>query len=120
MARPRRSRLEVAGDKILKAARAAGAAQSYYFETTFARYRRQLKLLAELEEVLDESDLLVEKSYVKGRANLYANPAIAQYNATADAANRTMAALLRIVDAFKPDGADRPPGDELMDFIDRK
>lgn len=119
MARPRRSKLEVQGDKILKAARAAGAEQSYYFETCFARYRRQLKLLAEIEAILDEGEVLVTKEYVRGRENVYANPAIAQYNATADAANRTMAALLRIVDAFKPDAGDKTPGDELLDYITR-
>ena len=119
MARPRRSKLEVQGDKILKAAREAGAEESYFFETTFARYRRQLKLLAELDAVLDDGEVLVTKEYVRGRENVYANPAIAQYNATADAANRTMAALLRVVDAFKPDAGDKPKGDALLDYITR-
>lgn len=67
MARPRRSKLEVQGDKILKAAREAGAEESYFFETTFARYRRQLKLLAELDAVLDDGEVLVTKEYVRGR-----------------------------------------------------
>lgn len=118
MTRPRRTKLEVQADKILRAARDAGLEESYFFETTFARYQRQLKLLGELEAILDDANLMVTKEYVRGRENLYANPAIAQYNSTADAANRTMASLLKVLEAFRPKDKDEP--DALLEYINRR
>lgn len=117
MARPTKTALERQAAKILRLARESGAEESYYFETTFLRYQRQLKILGDLEAAMDSADVLVEKEYVKGRANLYANPAVVQYNSTCDAANRTVMALLKIIAAFKPI-ADKP-GDELLDYIGR-
>ena len=117
MAGQRRTRLEVQAAKILKAAREAGLEESFLFETTFARYTRQLKLLTELEAVLDGGELLVSKEYVKGRENLYAHPAAMLYNSTADAANRTMASLLRIIEAFRPEEPKK--SDPLLDYIAR-
>lgn len=113
-----RTSLEEQAEKILESAKAAGVEESFYFATTFARYQRQLKMLADLEVVLDEGEALVEKEYVKGRKNLYANPAIAQYNSTADAANRTVATLLKIVATFRPEP--EPAGDALKGFIERR
>lgn len=118
MAETVRTSLEKQADEILRLAREADAEESYYFETTFRRYQRQLKMLADLEEVMDTEDVLVTKEYVKGRANLYANPAIAQYNSTADAANRTVATLLKIVAAFRP--AERTPDDPVRAFVERR
>ncbi|MEL7667711.1 MAG: hypothetical protein AAGU73_05875 [Actinomycetota bacterium] len=117
MARPTRTALERQAQKILRLAREAGVEESYYFETTFLRYQRQLKILGDLEAAMDSADVLVEKEYVKGRANLYANPAIVQYNSTADAANRTVMALLKILATFKP--SQDQPKDELLDYIGR-
>ena len=117
MAGHRRTKLEIQAAKILEAAREAGLAESFLFETCFSRYTRQLKLLTELEAVLDDAELLVSKEYVKGRENLYAHPAVAQYNSTADAANRTLATLLRIIEAFRPEEPKK--SDPLLDYIAR-
>ena len=117
MAGHRRTKLEIQAAKILKAARETGIEESFLFETTFARYTRQLKLLTELEAVLDGGELLVSKEYVKGRENVYAHPAPMLYNSTADAANRTMASLLRIIEAFRPEEPKK--SDPLLDYIAR-
>ena len=77
-----------------------------------------MKLLTGLEAVLDglgDGELLVSKVYSGGVENLYAHPAVAQYNSTADAANRTMASLLRILETFKPD--EPPKSDPFLDYV---
>ena len=87
--------------KILEAAQKSGAEQNFLFVTTFLRYRVQLKILADLERELAENDALITKEYVKGRENLYSNPAISAYNKTADSANRTATTLMKIITTLK-------------------
>lgn len=100
----------------LRLAGERGLEDSFYFVTTFQRYQVQLGILEDLQRVLEAEEVLVEKTYVKGRPNLYANPAIAQYNATADAANRTVSTLLKIVGG----SADDPPRDRLVEFLQQR
>jgi len=66
----------------------------------------QMTILADLEKQLGQDELLVTKEYVKGRRNLYANPAIGEYNRTADSANRTVATLLKIILSLRPEGGE--------------
>lgn len=55
--------------------------------------------------------MLVKKEYVKGRGNIYTNPAVTEYNKTADAANRTVQTLMRIINGFGKSDAERDGGD---------
>jgi len=87
--------------KILKAAQKSGVEQNFLFVTTFKRYQVQLKILMDLEVELSEGDALVTKEYVKGRKNLYTNPAINSYNRTADSTNRTATTLMKIITTLK-------------------
>ena len=103
--------------EILRIAREHGVEQNFFFITTFKRYQVQMTILADLEKRLDQDELLVTKEYVKGRQNLYANPAIGEYNRTADSANRTVATLLRIILSLRPEGGE---DDELLKFIGRR
>lgn len=107
--------LERKAAEILSAAEECGVEESYYFLTTFRRYQVQLGILADLERALGEDDVLVTKEYVKGRANLYANPAVAEYNRTCDSANRTVATLLKIVGTRPP----AEPDDPVAEFVRR-
>ena len=66
-------------------------------EKLFKRYQMQLVMLYELEKSIKEDGILVEKEYVKGRKNLYSSPAVKDYNATTDSANRTVATLMKII-----------------------
>ena len=116
MPRKAKTKLDKQADEILRLVEDTGTEQSYFFTTTFARYTQQLKMLAELEKVLASEEVLVTKTYVKGRENVYANPAIAQYNSTADAANRTVATLMKIITTFS---SDEPEHDALMEFVNR-
>lgn len=83
--------------EILKAAEESGAQSNFFFVTTFKRYQVQLNILTELEKAIKEGGTLVSKEYVKGRKNIYSNPAIQDYNRTTDSANKTVSTLLRIL-----------------------
>lgn len=88
-------------DEILKMAETAGLQENYFFKTTFQRYQVQIGILAELQKTIESSETLVEKEYVKGRGNLYTNPAITEFNRTTDSANKTVTTLIKILKGFK-------------------
>ena len=93
--------LNAQAEQILEAAKNSGVEQNFLFITTFRRYQVQLNMLTLLEKEMKESETLITKEYVKGRKNLYTNPSIAAYNRTADSANRTAAALIKIIVSLK-------------------
>lgn len=100
--------------KLLQEAEEKGVSTNFFFVTTFKRYQVQMKILGELEKHMDEEGAMVTKEYVKGRKNLYTNPAITEYNKTATAANGTVSTLINIVKSF----SDETPGSsKLMDLI---
>lgn len=86
--------------EILKIAEESGVQSNYFFVTTFERYQVQLEILDKLKQTIQEEGMLVEKEYVKGRKNLYTNPAVSDYNRTTDSANKTVATLMRIIKNF--------------------
>lgn len=87
--------------EILKIAEANGVQTNFFFVTTFKRYQVQINILTELEKEIESEGTTVSKEYVKGRKNLYTNPAISAYNRTTDSANKTVTTLLRIVQGWK-------------------
>ena len=90
--------------EILKKATEKGVEHSFMFVTTFKRYQEHITHLAELQKAILEEGTMVTKEYVKGRANLYVNPAVSAYNQTAGAADKTAQLLLRyIVQPLKDD-----------------
>lgn len=117
MARFDRKGLESQADAILREAEDAGVASNYFFKTTFSRYLTQLRILDELEKAIDSEGLLVSKEYVKGRKNMYASPAVVQYNSTTDSANRTVTTLLKIVADMKRESESKPKEDPLMKLV---
>ena len=90
--------LQEQADELLFLAEQSGVKTNYFFATTFKRYTVQLKILADLESEISRGDTLVSKEYVKGRCNLYTNPAITEYNKTATAANGTVTTLINIIE----------------------
>ena len=92
--------LNEAAEELIRMAEEGGVEQNFFFTTTFARYKVQLNTLNRLQKEVTTGDLLVKKEYVKGRENLVANPAIAEYNKTSTAANQTVQTLLKIIMTF--------------------
>lgn len=101
--------------EILKIAEANGVQTNFFFVTTFKRYQVQINILTELEKEINEEGMTVSKEYVKGRKNLYTNPAINAYNRTTDSANKTVTTLLKIVQGWKKE--DNADVDPLMAII---
>ena len=111
----KRTLQEQAGE-ILRLAEESGLQSNYFFVTTFERYQVQLQILEELKQAISDEGMLVSKEYVKGRKNLYTNPAVSDYNRTTDSANKTVATLLRILKSFDADMSTEEV-DPLMDII---
>lgn len=106
--------LQKQANEILRIAEESGAQSNFFFVTTFKRYQVQLKILSELEKSLEDEGMTVTKEYVKGRKNLYSNPAISDYNRTTDSANKTVATLMRILKNY---GVDETSNDEVDPLI---
>lgn len=87
-------------EEILRIAGESGVQSNFFFLTTFKRYQVQLTILYELEKAIKDEGMTVKKEYVKGRKNLYSNPAVAEYNKTTDSANKTVATLMKIIRSF--------------------
>lgn len=104
-------------DEILRIAEESGAQSNFFFVTTFKRYQVQLSILSELEKSLKEEGMQVTKEYVKGRKNVYSNPAINDYNRTTDSANKTVATLMRILKNYGVDEEKSEDVDPLMAII---
>ena len=103
--------------EILQIAEDSGVQSNFFFVTTFKRYQVQLNILTELEKAIKDEGTLVSKEYVKGRKNIYSNPAIQDYNRTTDSANKTVATLMRILRNFGVDDAGEQDEDPLMKIM---
>ena len=103
--------------EIMRIAEESGVQSNFFFLTTFKRYQVQLNILNELEKTMKEEGMLVSKEYVKGRKNLYSNPAVAEYNKTTDSANKTVATLMRILKNFNVEDTSEAEEDPLMMII---
>lgn len=93
--------LEKQAKEILKIAESNGVQTNFFFRTTFQRYLVQIAILSDLEKEIADEGATVTKEYVKGRGNVYTNPAINAYNNTTNSANKTVTTLLKIVQGFK-------------------
>lgn len=109
--------LEEQAAEIISLAEDAGVQENYFFVTTFKRYRVQIGILSQLEESMAKDGMLVRKEYVKGRKNLYSNPAVNAYNRTADSANKTVQTLMRIIKDFNGGGVKGKVKDPLLELI---
>lgn len=107
--------LQEQATEILKIAEEHGVQSNFFFVTTFKRYQVQISIMAELEAEFKKSGALVTKEYVKGRGNVYTNPAITEYNKTATAANNTVKTLIDIVEKLRPQDANE--GGSLADTM---
>ena len=109
--------LEAQEKKILTEAKKVGLSDSYMFTTTFERYKTQIRLCAQLTEAIEKENLIVKKTYVKGRENVMANPLIQSINQTFSAANKTAETLMKLIKAADVSERKKPKKDELLDAL---
>ena len=112
----KQNKLKAQADEIMRLAEESGVENNYFFTTTFDRYLVQLSILEKLKEAIEEEGMLVSKEYVKGRKNLYTNPAVLDFNRTTDSANKTVATLMRIIKSFGSE-VSQDDSDPLMSMI---
>jgi len=108
--------LQKQANEIIRIAEESGVQSNFFFVTTFKRYQVQLNILTELEKNMKAEGMLVTKEYVRDRKNLYANPAVAEYNRTTDSANKTVSTLLKIIKSFGVDDG-KEDKDPLLEMI---
>jgi hypothetical protein len=108
--------LQEQADAIVKKAQEKGVSTNFFFVTTFKRYQVQMKIMSDLEESIKDDGATVTKAYVKGRENIYTNPAISEYNKTATAANGTVATLMKILTTFAEE-EEKKPADLMSEFL---
>jgi hypothetical protein len=111
-----KKKMDKQAKEIIRLAEEKGVQSNYFFVTTFERYQVQLNILEDLKKAIEEEGMLVSKEYVKGRKNLYTNPAVSDFNRTTDSANKTVATLMRIIKNFGDDDA-KDESDPLMEMI---
>lgn len=104
--------------EILAKAQDKGVQSNFFFVTTFKRYQVQMSILSDLERQIKAEGPTVTKEYVKGRKNVYINPAISEYNKTATAANGTVAALMNIIKGLPEDDGGSSLADEMRALMD--
>lgn len=92
--------LEEQADEILRMAEESGIKSNFFFKTTLDRYLTQIKNIEDIKQAISKHGTLVTKEYVKGRGNLYVNPAVSEFNRTTDSANKTCGLLLKIIRTF--------------------
>ena len=99
--------------EIFERAQAAGVENSYLFATTFKRYQEHIEHLQALQKAIGAEGMMVHKEYVKGRKNLYVNPAVNAYNSTASAADKTAKLLLDIIAPIIPEEEEKDDFDRF-------
>ena len=101
---------------ILEEATKIGLDSDSSFLTSYHLLEVQIEMLDALEKSFREDGATTTKEYVKGRTNIYTNPAIAEYNKTATAANGTVSTLMKILTTFaEAEGVES--GDLMQEFL---
>lgn len=103
--------------EVLEKAKERGVSSNFFFATTFKRYQVQMKIMSDLEKEIREMGATVKKEYVKGRTNVYTNPAITEYNKTATAANGTVSTLINILKSLNDEGGSKSKMQEMLDMF---
>ena len=111
-----KSTLQEQVNSILEKAEQRGVSTNFFFTTTFKRYQVQMATLSKLEEAIRQEGPTVTKEYVRGRGNIYINPAVAAYNQTTIAANGTVATLIKIIEGFADEKYTAAMNDSLAQF----
>lgn len=108
--------LKAKAEHIKQMAEEKGLEDNFFFITTFERYLVQINILDNLKSEIEDEGTTVSKEYVKGRKNLYTNPAINAFNRTTDSANKTVTTLLKILNGSGT-GKKKEEVDPLLELI---
>ena len=93
-----------------------GVANNPLFINTAKNYEIIQKAILAIEKAIDNSEAIVTKNYVKDVENQYTNPAIKDLPKLIDAANKTVATLMDIINSMGNVGA----SDGFLEFVGGK
>lgn len=99
--------------KVKSMAKQYGVDSNAFFLQSLKNYETIQKAIESIDAALADNDAMVTKEYVKGRENLYVNPAIKELPKLSDAANKTMSTMISIIKEF----GEIKETDEFLDFI---
>ncbi len=99
--------------KLKRMATQYGVQNNVFFLQSLKNYETIQKAIESIDSALTENEMMVTKEYVKGRENLYLNPAVKELPKLSDAANKTMATMISIIKEF----GEIKESDEFLDFI---
>lgn len=88
--------------------------ENYLFASTYGIYEDQIDIMESLLVEIKLEGVTVEKTYRKGEANTYINPAVAEFNKYASAANGTAKTLNLFL---KPADGKAVASDPFIDFV---
>ena len=89
--------------KIESSADLYALAKQYHIEnnalflTAIEQYEIQQRVIRQIKAAIEETELTVAKSYVKGETNIYINPLAKELPQHANAANKTAGIILEII-----------------------
>lgn len=101
--------------EILKArADEAGVSGNVILGERLEVYKNQVRQLSLLAEEVNKNGVVCEKTYIKGKPNLQSSPALKEYTRIADASNKTVSIIIRLIDSLKLHDSDH---DELLEIM---
>lgn len=77
-----------------------GLLNNLLYEELLDDFVYQTNLMRRLREEIDNEDVVIEKTYIKGSPNLSPNKVIATYNATSNARVNTVSAIAKVIKNF--------------------
>lgn len=101
-------------EQIQHLAEEHGIDNNAIFRTQYRILLRFCKTLDQLEEILDADGMIVTKTYVKGRENTQAHPAIASFKETAVSAEKVISGIRKTFKEFGDSGEGEDPWTDLI------
>ena len=110
-------RIKKAKSKFEEDAKKLNLFENYLFASTYERYEEQIDIMESLLVEIQTEGVTVEKTYRKGEANTYINPAVAEFNKYASAANGSVKTLKVFFDPT--DSKSALASDPFLDFVNQ-
>lgn len=98
---------------IIEMAKDYGVDKNALFIAAAEQYATQIAVIKAIKKEIENGEMTTEKSYQKDAFNTYANPLVNQLPKHSDAANKTLKAMLEIIQAL---GKEKKQASRLDEF----
>ena len=99
---------------LMEQAARYGVSENALFVSACNRYMDQMEIIERMRDDIKKNGLMVEHTNVKGDVNMDVNPLTVQLPKYTDAANKTLAIMLDVIQKM---GTTAPAGDKLGEFL---